>query len=110
MAEQICISPTEAQRLNLLLDIINPQRCARAAEGEPPADASRQDEREEIREDFKPLPVWLDVKQACEYLHVSRSKLYLLIKEGKIPTQRVSRRILIRRQLLDDLVDSGRLA
>lgn len=111
MAEQIRLSPEEAAKLNLLLDIIRPGRRANASEDQSTVTNCRSDEDEACATQVvAPLPVWLDIKQACEYIHVSRSKLYSLIKEGKIPAMKVSRKLLIRRERLDELIESGGLA
>ncbi|WP_165247216.1 helix-turn-helix domain-containing protein [Adlercreutzia sp. ZJ141] len=112
MGEQIRLTVDEAAKLNLLLDMIRPERRMASEPGQSAATDCHSDEsgaNEQVAPGA-PLPVWLDIKQACEYIHVSRSKLYSLIKEGKIPAMKVSRKLLIRRERLDELIESGSLA
>lgn len=112
MGEQIRLTTEEAAKLNLLLDMIRPERRF-AQEDEHPAVTNCHSEEDAANDQAlgcNQLPVWLDIKQACEYIHVSRSKLYALIKEGKIPAMKISRKLLIRRERLDELIESGSLA
>ena len=53
---------------------------------------------------------WLSVKAACEYVHVSRTTLYRLVREGKLPSHRVRSRILLNREKLDQCIADGLLA
>ncbi len=112
MGEQIRLTPDEAAKLNLLLDMIRPERRMGAEVEQPTVTNchSGDGDSKEQSQVVAPLPVWLDIKQACEYIHVSRSKLYALIKEGKIPAMKISRKLLIRRERLDELIESGSLA
>lgn len=41
--------------------------------------------------------VWLDMKTLSEYLHVSRSTLYKMVREGTLPVVRVGRQLRIKR-------------
>lgn len=92
MAEQIRLSPEEAAKLNLLLDMIRPGRRTNASEGQSAVTNCHSDEEGACATQvIAPLPVWLDIKQACECIHVSRSKLYSLIKEGKTRKRRRKR-------------------
>lgn len=52
---------------------------------------------------------WLDLKTVAEYLHISRSTLYNLIREEKIPTVYVGRLRRVNRKVLDSILESGGL-
>lgn len=51
--------------------------------------------------------VWLDMKALSEYLHVSRSTLYKMVREGTLPVVRVGRQLRIRRDMVDEMLDAG---
>lgn len=53
---------------------------------------------------------WLDLKGLAEYLHVSRSTLYNMISDGRLPMHRVGKQLRIHRNTVDELVLSGKLA
>lgn len=53
---------------------------------------------------------WFSVQDACDYVHVSRTTLYRLIREGKLPSHRIRGRILINRETLDACIRDGLLA
>lgn len=50
----------------------------------------------------------LSVKEAAEYLSISRSKLYQWVKKGKIPDVRIDSRRLFDVKELDSFVDDLR--
>lgn len=58
----------------------------------------------------EPEQEWLSVKAASEYIHVSRTTLYRLVKEGKLPSHRIRKRILIHKETLDACIKDGLLA
>jgi excisionase family DNA binding protein len=43
----------------------------------------------------------MNVKEASDYLGVSKDLLYLLVREQKIPCVRAGRRILFRKETID---------
>ena len=49
-------------------------------------------------------PALLDAADAGRYLHISRSKVYLLIAEGELRGVKVGRRRLFSRQELDRFI------
>lgn len=100
MALTNAITEEEMETLSQLLSILRPAR-------QEPADETET--KEAPSEDYF-APVWFDIKGACSYVHVSRSKFYQLIKEGKVPTCRVGRKRMVRRTVLDQLLESGELA
>lgn len=57
-----------------------------------------------------PKQEWLSVKDACGYIHVSRSTLYRLVREGKLPSHHVRSRILLNKEMLDQCIKDGSLA
>lgn len=52
---------------------------------------------------------WLDLKAVSEYLHVSRSTLYTMVREEVLPVVRVGRSIRVSRKQLISLLESGEL-
>lgn len=56
--------------------------------------------------------VWLDIDQASEYLHLSKSKIYKLIAAEKIPFRRIGEgknaKILFSRRSLDLWIITGK--
>lgn len=54
--------------------------------------------------------IWLSVQAACDYVHVSRTTMYRLVREGKLPSHRIRGRILINRETLDRCIKDGLLA
>ena len=50
------------------------------------------------------------MQAACDYVHVSRTTMYRLVREGKLPSHRVRGRILICRETLDRCIKDGLLA
>ena len=63
------------------------------------------DEKEKIRYDSDNLKLY-SIKDAVEILRVSRSKVYDLINSGKLQAQKLGTRVLIRRQVLKDFIDT----
>jgi len=53
------------------------------------------------------VPV-LTVDEAAEYLRIPKSSLYKLAKEGKIPCQKVGRRWIFHRQVIDNWLGNSR--
>lgn len=53
---------------------------------------------------------WLSVQAACDYVHVSRTTMYRLVREGKLPSHRIRGRILINCETLDRCIKDGLLA
>lgn len=53
--------------------------------------------------------VWLDMKTLSEYLHVSRSTLYKMVREGTLPVVRVGRQLRIKRDMVDEMLSAGEL-
>jgi excisionase family DNA binding protein len=49
---------------------------------------------------------YLDVKEACEFLNIGRSKLFVLKKEGRIPYIRIDRSIFFDKEDLIKFMDS----
>ncbi|MDQ2086480.1 helix-turn-helix domain-containing protein [Herbivorax sp. ANBcel31] len=48
-----------------------------------------------IYKDFKELPISLNAEDIAKILNISRPYAYQLLKEGKIPTLRLGKRILV---------------
>ncbi|MBR2589122.1 helix-turn-helix domain-containing protein [Candidatus Saccharibacteria bacterium] len=63
------------------------------------------DEKEKIRYDSDNLKLY-SIKDTVEILRVSRSKVYDLINSGKLQAQKLGTRVLIRRQVLKDFIDT----
>ena len=53
--------------------------------------------------------VWLDMKTLSEYLHVSRSTLSKMVREGTLPVVRVGRQLRIKRDMVDEMLSAGEL-
>lgn len=51
------------------------------------------------------VPAAFTINGASAYVPLGKTTLYKLISEGKLPTVRVGRRLLIRRAALDALLD-----
>ena len=60
-------------------------------------------------QDYPLDSTWLDIETAARYLHISKSSLYNLIREEKIPTVYVGRLRRINRKELDSILESGGL-
>ena len=56
-----------------------------------------------------PTETWLGLKGLVDYLHVSRSTLYNMINDGRLPMYRIGRQLRIHRDTVDELVFSGKL-
>ena len=53
------------------------------------------------------LRPWLDVKGAAEYLSCPTGRIYALTGSGRMRHERDGRRLLFRREWLDDFVANG---
>lgn len=54
--------------------------------------------------------LWLTVRGAAERIHVSRTTIYRLVREGKLPVCKAGGRVLINRETLDSCLKDGLLA
>lgn len=52
----------------------------------------------------------LTVKEACEYLRITRATLYQLIKKGKIQPIKIGRKTLIDQDDLDRLIEESKVS
>ncbi len=72
-------------RQDLLAEMLGIAARLRATEEPSPADA-------ELRRDAGSKgpagEEWLSVQAACDYVHVSRTTMYRLVREGKLPSRR----------------------
>ena len=112
MGEPIQITQGEAEKLNMLLDIINPGRVAQESSEESTGPNCHSEATPHPGQADSPAmaSAWLDIKQTAKYIHVSRSKVYELIRESKIPAVRVGHKYVIKKEQLDELVEAGMLA
>jgi len=46
----------------------------------------------------------LNIKQACELLQMSKTKVYALVKAGEIPHKKIGKQIRFSRQLLEEFI------
>ena len=51
--------------------------------------------------DSDPLPDVMTIEQLCSYLQLSRSTLYKLAQEGKVPGQKVGRHWRFHKNVID---------
>lgn len=54
-----------------------------------------------------PLPEVMTIDELAVYLQVSKSSLYKLAQDGKVPGQKVGRHWRFRRQTIDRWLDTG---
>ena len=94
-------------RQDLLAEMLGVMARLRAAEEPSPADA---EPRRDAGSKGPAGEEWLSVQAACDYVHVSRTTMYRLVREGKLPSHRVRGRILICRETLDRCIKDGLLA
>lgn len=52
------------------------------------------------------VPAGLSVQQAAQYLGVSRTHLYQLMKEGRVVAKKFGRRVVVPRAQLDRLLET----
>lgn len=55
-------------------------------------------------------PLVITVEEAAELLRISRGLAYVLVREGKLPSLRLGRRLVVPRRALMALIDDGRPA
>lgn len=94
-------------RQDLLAEMLGVMARLRAAEEPSPADA---EPRRDAGSKGPAGEEWLSVQAACDYVHVSCTTMYRLVREGKLPSHRVRGRILICRETLDRCIKDGLLA
>ncbi len=51
-----------------------------------------------------PVNEWMNVDQAADYLHVSKSWIYKRTMDGKIPYHKPSKKLMFRRSELDAFI------
>lgn len=56
------------------------------------------------------VPAGLSVEQAAQYLGVSRTHLYQLMKDGQVVAKRFGRRVIVPRAQLDRLLETDQPA
>ena len=72
-------------RQDLLAEMLGVMTRLRAAEEPSPADA---EPRRDAGSKGPAGEEWLSVQTACDYVHVSRTTMYRLVREGKLPSRR----------------------
>ena len=55
-----------------------------------------------------PVNDWLNIDQAAEYLHVSKSWIYKRTMDGKIPFYKIGKKLAFRRSELNEYISMGR--
>mgnify|MGYP001781650665 FL=1 len=72
-------------RQDLLAEMLGVMTRLRAAEEPSPADA---EPRRDAGSKGPAGEEWLSVQTACDYVHVSCTTMYRLVREGKLPSRR----------------------
>lgn len=76
------------------------------------ADRCTSEESREFGEYLSPPPIAVSVSECCRYMSLGRTKIYQLIRDGRLKASRIDRRTLVvmssvRALIADGVVDVG---